>query len=232
MTDRTTATEPTSFDPHAAAYDEQHRANIAMGGEDPEYYARYKARMMKQVLGDLPGGTILDFGCAIGNLTAMLRDEWSPEVAILGYDPAPKCVEIASTRVPGARFTSDLDGIAEGSLKAIVVANVLHHIPPVERQDIMTKAARLLEPGGTFFVFEHNPYNPLTQYIVKACPFDEGVTLLKPKEIRTLLKTAGVRQLTQDYIVFFPKALAMLRPLEKRITWLPAGAQTCTWGVR
>ena len=220
------------FNPHAESYDDAHRQNIQMGGEEPDYYASYKAKMMQGILGESARDLrVLDFGCAIGNLTEKLVSTF-PGSEIWGYDPADKCVEIASKRVNGATFTTSLDSLGEGSLDAIVMANVLHHIPPHERSNVVTRAAALLRPQGAMFVFEHNPYNPLTQYVVKTCPFDEGVVLLPPREVRKLLAHAELVELEQHYIVFFPKRLARLRPLERRLSWLPAGAQTCTWAKR
>ena len=37
--------------------------------------------------------------------------------------------------------------------------------------------------------------------------------------------SAGLRRYRRDYRVFFPAALAWLRPLENALRWLPLGAQ-------
>jgi hypothetical protein len=47
-----------------------------------------------------------------------------------------------------------------------------------------------------------------------------------------LLATAGLRDVRLDYIVFFPRILAALRPLEPRLGWLPLGAQVLVTGTR
>lgn len=36
----------------------------------------------------------------------------------------------------------------------------------------------------------------------------------------------GLQIVRRDYIVFFPRPLAWLRPLEPRLSWCPAGAQS------
>jgi hypothetical protein len=74
-------------------------------------------------------------------------------------------------------------------------------------------------------VFEHNPANPITRRVVEQCPFDEDAVLLYPAEVKRYLTHVNLRLLRHDYIVFMPRALAWLRPLEPALAWLPAGAQ-------
>ena len=91
---------------------------------------------------------------------------------------------------------------------------------------------RLLAPGGRLFVFEHNPLNPVTRRAVAACDFDDDAVLLWPWQARRVLRSAGLRDVRLDYIVFFPRSLARLRPLEPRLAWLPLGAQVMVVGSR
>jgi hypothetical protein len=37
------------FDKYALAYEDQHRANIAITGEEPSYFAEYKVRLFSEV---------------------------------------------------------------------------------------------------------------------------------------------------------------------------------------
>ncbi len=64
------------------------------------------------------------------------------------------------------------------------------------------------------------------------CPFDEGAILLRPVEIVRHLRAAGFGEPKLDYIVFFPRILARLRPLEPRLGWCALGAQTMTVATR
>ena len=59
---------------------------------------------------------------------------------------------------------------------------VFHHIPPSERPYVMREIHRILRPGGIVAVFEHNPLNPLTRYVVKQCEFDIDAELLSLRE--------------------------------------------------
>jgi hypothetical protein len=40
-----------------------------------------------------------------------------------------------------------------------------------------------------------------------------------------LFQEAGMEFLLQEYRVFFPSFLALLRPIEKNLAWLPLGGQ-------
>ncbi|MEM0944235.1 MAG: class I SAM-dependent methyltransferase, partial [Pseudomonadota bacterium] len=84
------------------------------------------------------------------------------------------------------------------------------------------------KPGGLFFVFEHNPWNPLTVHAVNNCPFDENAVLIPAPVMRGRVREAGWRDVALSYRVFFPGPLAALRPPERGMTWLPIGAQYYT----
>jgi hypothetical protein len=74
-------------------------------------------------------------------------------------------------------------------------------------------------------IYEHNPFNPMTLHAVNSCPFDENAVLLKRSRVRNVLREGGMEVVMQEYRVYFPAFLKLLRPLEKYLTWLPLGAQ-------
>jgi hypothetical protein len=84
---------------------------------------------------------------------------------------------------------------------------------------------RVTRAGGLLVIYEHNPLNPATRVAVACCEFDEGVDLLRPGEVRRLLRDADAQPLESRYIVFFPWELRVLRTLERRLSRLPLGAQ-------
>ena len=73
--------------------------------------------------------------------------------------------------------------------------------------------------------FEHNPFNPLTRWVVAHCEFDDDAVLLWPRESAGYLAAAGLSDPRRDYMLFFPKALSALRGLEASLRWCPLGAQ-------
>jgi 2-polyprenyl-3-methyl-5-hydroxy-6-metoxy-1,4-benzoquinol methylase len=217
------------FDRYAAGYDDLHRASIAASGEDPEYFARYKRDVLVRLLGSGFSRPVLDFGCGIGNLTRFLVESFAN---VSGFDPSRKSIELAQKRCEGATFLADLGEAPRNHYGAIVVANVLHHVKPAERDGLLRDLVTRLAPGGKLVVFEHNPLNPLTRRAVAACPFDEDAVLLWPWEATRLLARAGLAYIERDFIVFFPRALAKLRPLEPKLRAVPVGAQIVAWGER
>ena len=60
----------------------------------------------------------------------------------------------------------------------------------------------------------------------------DGASLLYPWELKRLLRAAGLSAVALDFIVFFPRVLRAIRPLEPFLAWLPLGAQVCAWGTR
>ena len=222
-------TQQPEFDRHAKTYDDDHRASIGASGEDPDYFAAYKRDVLVRHLGEGFAEPILDFGCGIGNLLVHLADSF-PNVH--GYDPSSLSVEEAKARVPKAKLASNTDDLPRGEFGAIVVANVLHHVVPKERAALMKTMASLLKSGGKLVIFEHNPWNPLTRRAVANCKFDEDAILLWPWETKKLLREAGLHDPKLDYVVFFPKFLAPLRPMEPSLAWLPIGAQVCAWATK
>lgn len=217
------------FDQHAGGYDDMHRASIKASGEDPEYFAVYKQKFVERLLGPGFDRPVLDFGCGIGNLTRFLVESFP---TVEGYDPSAESARVAAERAPRAKFYDSTGAIPRGKYGAVVIANVLHHVPPAERPALLATIAELLAPGGRVVIFEHNPLNPVTRRAVAACPFDDNAVLLWPREVKSLLGSAGLSNIDLDYIVFFPKALSGLRGLEPKLAWLPMGAQVCGWGVK
>jgi SAM-dependent methyltransferase len=219
----------TDFDTYARSYETIHAENLTPGGEPPSYFATYKQRVLERILGRQFERPVLDFGCGIGTLTALLSRSFR---LVDGYDTSTESLRVARSRAPDARFFERAEAIPKEHYGAVVLANVLHHVPSVDRPGLLRTAAATVASGGRLIVFEHNPLNPITRRVVSACPFDHGTSLLYPREVRSLLRGAGLSAVALDFIVFFPRMLRAARPLEPFLAWLPLGAQVCAWGIR
>ncbi len=149
-----------------------------------------------------------------------------------GFDPSSESLKVARERVPNARFHGAIEDVPREYFASAVLSGVLHHVPRRERLGLLERVRGLLRPGGRLFIFEHNPLNPVTRHTVATCPFDDDADLLWPWQAHKLVANAGFRDVTLDYIVFFPRPLAALRPLEPRLGWLPLGAQQLIVGTR
>ena len=57
---------------------------------------------------------------------------------------------------------------------------VFHHIPLVERSAAVACVNRALRAGGLFALWENNPWNPGTRYVMAHCDFDRDAITLTP----------------------------------------------------
>jgi len=212
------------FDRHSGNYRELLDKSVRITGETGEYFAAYKARFVAARVAPSPNCRILDYGCGTGLVSEQLKKAL-PAARVDGYDVSVKSLEQmgAALRSQG-EFVSSTSKLP-GNYDVVLIANVLHHIKPQKRQAAVAEAAGLLALGGELIVFEHNPANPLTTRAVAACPFDEHAILLRPGETTNYLRQSGLEKIEVDYIVFFPRMLGWLRPLERLLGWCPLGAQ-------
>jgi len=211
------------FDEYADAYRDLLDQSVSASGETGEYFANFKARYMRKVLGDNFSGVALDYGCGIGLLTSSLLKSF-PKARVIGFDPSATSIQLARRTAAGAQLTTD-ESTLPSSVDTIVLANVMHHILPEQRTRLMSALAERLSPSGRLFIFEHNPVNPLTRVAVCNCILDHDAILLRPPEMAAYLCEVQLHVLRHDYIVFFPRRLKWLRPMEKFLTWCPLGAQ-------
>lgn len=216
------------FDGHAGTYEEDHRSSVRASGEDPNYFHDYKIACLER-LGVPDRARVLDYGCGIGNLTSRFVTRFEE---VHGYDPSGESLARAKERAPGATLHDDPSTIPNAHFDVAVLSGVLHHVAPAERGALLEAVRAHLKPGGRVVVFEHNPLNPLTRRAVAACTFDDDAILLWPWEAKRTLERAGFSRVSLDYIVFFPRALARLRPFEPSLRRLAVGAQQMLVGER
>lgn len=219
---------PTNFDDYADRYTDLHASSIRASGESPRYFADYKVECLVR-LGVALDGPLLDFGSGVGNLTEALVERFAH---VHAYDPSRASVEIARKRLPNATHHERLETVPAGYFETAVLSGVLHHIAPGQRRSVLEQVRSRLRAGGRIFVFEHNPLNPVTRRAVDKCPYDDDAILLYPWEVKRALRGAGYERVALDYIVFFPRRLRALRPLEPKLRRCVLGAQTMTIGQR
>jgi len=218
------------FDQFADEYHNLHEANIRITGEGPEYFSEYKTRDLSRVEQIVSGDVkkILDFGTGVGNSIPFLA-KYFPGTSLFGTDVSDKSLTLARKRFDGLGEFSLFDGIklpySDGQFDLALATCVFHHIPAEEHIELIQEVSRSLRSGGAFMIYEHNPINPMTLHAVNTCPFDENAVLLKRCQVRNMLREAGMEVVLQEYRVFFPSFLKLLRPLEKYLAWLPLGAQ-------
>lgn len=219
---------PGKFDNYAATYDQLHAQSVSSSGEMSGYFFSYKVKRLQR-LGLRMSHKVLDYGCGTGKMIDCLT---KTGCEVHGYDPSEASLEVCRKRVPSAALHIHQLDIPRQAFDFVVVSGVLHHVPPHDRPRIIQEAVDALRQGGRLVVFEHNPFNPLTLQAVQDCPFDDDAILLHPREIIQLFRDAGLKNISLDYIVFFPRMLSVFRQFEPMLRWCPLGAQTMTVGAR
>lgn len=220
------------FDAYVDEYDAQHAASVKLSGEDPEYFAQYKAKYAAQVMqaAGLAPHRIMDFGAGRGNCIAHLQAEF-PDAALTALDVSSRSLSHCAARAIRPLETVCYDGqtlpFDAGTFDLAFTACVFHHIPEGDHIRLLAEIRRTLTPQGRFMLFEHNPWNPLTRHAVATCPFDVNAVLITGPEMRRRLLAAGFADVSLRWTLFFPAFAAPLRPLERALGWLPLGAQYC-----
>jgi len=215
-----------NFDHFAKSYKEILNASIWMSGEDDAYFDLNKINCIKRWIRRAEGASmILDFGCGIGKLTRLMAQAY-PQANVCGYDVSAESIKLARKKWGNLKnlvFKSRLE--QAGIYDLISVANVFHHIKRDERRKTLIQLGTLLRPDGMIAVFEHNPFNPLTLYTVKNCPFDAEAELIYLHQFKKLAFQCGLRVQRKKYTIFFPGFLKFFRRIEPHLGFLPIGAQ-------
>ncbi|MCJ7438385.1 MAG: class I SAM-dependent methyltransferase [Acidimicrobiia bacterium] len=217
------------FDPIAARYDELVARSIAFGGQEHEHYTRRKADALVDLasrqLGDPSRLRVLDVGCGIGLTDGMLAGRFGE---LHGVDLSESAVERAAAANRDVEYRS-FDGARlpydDDAFDLVFAICVVHHVDVSERVTFAMELGRVIRPGGIAAVFEHNPRNPLTRIAVSRCDFDEDVTLLGRRRASKLLRAGGLEPVDERFIIFLPFERRWSSALERRLKWLPLGAQ-------
>jgi SAM-dependent methyltransferase len=224
--------ERAEFDKFADEYLAVHTENLRLTGEEPEYFARYKTEELRRLWTATrrrEPRAILDFGSGIGASLPHLARAF-PAAALTALDVSERSLAISASRFPDLAQRVRYEGhgdlpLAASAYDLIFAACVFHHIDKPSQTDLLERLHALLAPGGALVIFEHNPINPVTRYIVASCPFDENAVLIPAPLLKSQLQSAGFSRVGVRFTGFFPRALAALRPLEPWLNKAPFGAQ-------
>ena len=210
-------------------YREAVQDSIAFLGRDLDFFTEVKARYLIDLanrrLGDPKRISVLDVGCGIGQTDRFLTANLG---ALYGVELSEGLIEKAAQANPAAHYRV-YDGkilpFSDNTMDLVFAICVMHHVPPASWEDFVREMKRVTKIGGLVVVFEHNPLNPLTRHAVNRCAFDTNAVLIGLDKMRRLFLGSGLHLLEQRYILFFPFRWWVFASIERRLKWLPLGAQ-------
>jgi SAM-dependent methyltransferase len=218
-------TEP-KFDGYANEYDAALDEAIGVSGEDKDYFARGRIAWTARVAPEVTAArAVLDYGCGVGD-SAPLLAETMAGASVLGVDVSAGSIAVATRMHAGERIS--FAPLADAKPRNIDVAycnGVFHHIPVAERDGAASYVRDSLRAGGLFALWENNPWNPATRYVMSRCRFDDDAITLTPPETRKLLQKNGFEVVRTDFLFIFPRSLRWFRGIEPKVAKLPLGTQ-------
>jgi trans-aconitate methyltransferase len=218
----------TAFDTYAGAYDEALDRGLSLSGESKEHFARRRIEWLASRLLQCghQASQVLDYGCGTGDSTPLLAQRLSA-ASVTGVDLSEESIVLARRRHGGtkAEFSTIRELTPAARFDVAYCNGVFHHIEPDDRPAALAYIRRSLACGGYFAFWENNPWNPGTQLVMRRIPFDRDAKRISASRARRLLEAAGFDIIVTDFLFLFPRLLALLRPIETKLTRVPAGAQ-------
>ena len=216
------------FDRYAHEYDEALKEGIRISGQDRDFFARGRITWLSNALrkNGAASLSVMDFGCGTGLSTPYFYELLSA-TSVMGVDISIKSLEVARTKYTAfnAQFILMDEYQPAGEFDLAFCNGVFHHISPDKREEVISYIYRTLCQKGVFALWENNPWNPGTRYIMRKIPFDKDASPVSPPEARRLLQACGFEILSTTFLFIFPQILSWFRIFEPFLARLPFGAQ-------
>lgn len=214
------------FDNFAENYSEILQAGLAATGENADYFMRRRIEITGQHLTRSAAviNEIMDFGCGVGLATSCLLETLSAK-QVVGVDVSRKILAEAARRNPSGRANFAHPEDFTGSVDLVFCNGVFHHIDPAQRAASLLFIHKALKMGGLFALWENNPWNPGTRYVMSKCDFDADAKTLSPRDAQRLLRENGFKMVMMTSAFFFPRALKIFRKFEPGLSSTLLGGQ-------
>lgn len=217
--------------------------------KDHKYFVEIKSkhliRKIKEYYGNVVDLKCLDLGCG----TAETIEHYNKEIKYtVGCDYSFGMLSFGLKK--GLEKVFFINSLSEelpfknASFNVVVLYGILHHIDSMEKiSQMISEAYRVLHVNGMIGIYDFNPINPVSRYIVKTCEIDKAVKLDGHKslqypstfyawETREILKKIGFRIWKNEYLIFFPRLFRLFSPLEKVFSQIQIGGMYAIFGVR
>jgi SAM-dependent methyltransferase len=158
--------ESTERQQREAAFHEQWAASVRP--EEIEVDAFFESptalenRFILSQMGPLRGKKLLDIGCGLGDSAVYFAKQGA---VVTGLDLSQGMIDamgelarLHQVTVAGVVSEAEKLNVPDRAFDFIYAANLLHHVP--SKPSLFQEMARVLKPGGRFFVWDPLAYNP------------------------------------------------------------------------
>ena len=225
---------PAEFDNYAEKYSELLRDPIRdKFAGNPDFFHARKAVLITRHLQrrnfPLAQASWLDVGCGKGELLHLAGGSFGRAV---GCDPSMEMHRESSGGIYHQSSATRLP-FPDASHDFITAVCVYHHVEEPDRIPLTREIHRVLRPGGIMCMIEHNPFNPVTQLIVKRTPVDANARLLTASRAWGYMRRCGFAAAGLTYFLYLPEKLyARAGALENWFTRIPLGGQYAAFGQK
>ena len=215
------------FDTHSEDYQSKLAASLGLKASSVDQFSAYKIEKVAALEPDTRGGNFLDFGCGIG-LSGPHIQRLFPDMKLFMADQSSESLSSLTSRMASPVSTIHVAAsipLNEKSMNIALASCVFHHIDPDDRLHWLREIKRVLGPGSALYIFEHNPYNPVTQLIVRRSPLDVNAQLLSCAATISLCREAGFSQIHHEYLMVTPPSWKIHSALDRLFKRIPLGTQ-------
>lgn len=222
------------FDQHATNYKRNlnHLFRRIVDSND-EYFIQLKIVELRKLINELKlrqeDLAIADIGCGIGDFEKYLRSDFK---CLVPVDISFEMLRVAQHTNPlqNSRYVcADAKTLAlpENSVDLVLTSCLFHHLPKDDVFPTIAEISRVCRPGGYLICFEHNPINPITQFVIKTTPIDKNAHLLSRKFMDSAFRRTGLVAKFSRFILYGPKKIdrALQQIAGNLLYSLPFGGQ-------
>lgn len=217
------------FDEYAGSYSEAIDKSLGQFGAEHDFFTKHKASLIDELLTgtgrSAASMSLLDVGCGVGAIHSLLEGKFK---AIAGVDVSAESLRVAKQehgQIDYKTFDGQHLPFADGSYDMAMAICVFHHVPPTQQQQLAAEMVRVVRDQGLILIIEHNPFNPVTRYIVNTCPIDKDAILLSQRRMRSLFQMPRTSGVTTRSVLNVPPTTGALKRLDAMLGRLPLGAQ-------
>jgi ubiquinone/menaquinone biosynthesis C-methylase UbiE len=179
---------------------------------------------------------VIDIGAGLGFFEKILFTEFKQ---LLAVDLSREMLHVARglNPYPAGAAGSYLCGdslqlpFPDRAADIVFASCMFHHMDHSQIIPALREMQRVCSSNGHVVIFEHNPINPVTQFVVRTTSLDRNARLISAQKLRSCFSSATLQIIESHYILYGPRTIDSL--LARSFPFLrnmPLGGQYCIVG--